>query len=167
MHASCSVCFLLLSTLFCFFFFNTPLFASLTLERKKWHARYCFIIVRALLFRCDSFQYKHTLDVHQSSFWKPNHKRKNFDSSPNIFANSWDFHCAICVPVSWPHTGNLSLPCKQSQNKSARPTRFILKNDFITQGMWMKNSTSVKSCSHCYSPVPYFMTDWISTSQST
>lgn len=149
------------------FFLNTPLFASLTLERKKWHARYCFIIVRALLFRCDSFQYKHTLGVHQSSFWKPNHKRKTL-TRHQIFLQTLEISIALSAFPSLGLTQVIyRFPVSKAKIRSARPTRFILKNDFITQGMWMKNSTSVKSCSHCYSPVPYFMTDWISTSQST
>lgn len=68
-HASCSACFLLLSTLFGFFFKKH---ASLCFpdfgKKKKWQRAMLLHNSPSFAFRCGSFQYKHTLGVHQSSF---------------------------------------------------------------------------------------------------
>lgn len=133
MHASCSVCFVLLSTLF--FFFNTPFFASLTLERKKRHARYCFIIVRALLFAATASSTNiHLVCISQAfesltTSEKTLTRHQNFLQTLEISIALSAFPCLGLTQVIY------RFPVSKANIRSARPTRFFLKNDFITQGI--------------------------------
>lgn len=134
MHASCSVCFVLLSTLF-FVFFNTPLFASLTLERKKRHARYCFIIVRALLFAATAS----STNIHLVCISQP---FESLTTSEKTLTRHQKFLQTLEISIALSAFPSLGLtqviyrfPVSKANIRSARPTRFKKKKDFITQGI--------------------------------
>lgn len=126
MHASCSVCFVLLSTLFWVFFKHTSLCFP-DFGKKKWHARYCFIIVRALLFTAAASSTNIHLVCISQAFESLTTSEKTLTRHQN-FLQTLEISIALSAFPSLGLTQVIyRFPVSKAKIRSARPTRFKKK----------------------------------------